>query len=48
MTALALTTFTGTFALSLYAIAVTVLPRRDRIVSALRGQVQPMFLETTR
>ncbi len=40
--------FTGTFAVSIYTIASTIAPRCDRIVSALRGEVQPMFLEIVR
>ncbi|QNE31209.1 hypothetical protein F1C10_04145 [Sphingomonas sp. NBWT7] len=35
--------FAGTFGISAYAIAATVVPRVDRIVAALRGQSQTQF-----
>lgn len=40
MTLVSFSVFAVTFGVSIYAIAATVVPRFDRILAALRGQVQ--------
>ena len=45
MTLAAFTIFPAAFAIAAYAILTTIIPRLDRIMSALRGEIVPV-LET--